>query len=221
MKHYLFTRFCAYWPGNKSYDDPDWLSHRFNLYREYNEPSLAFQKNKNFEQIIVCDERVTDEMVEYFESRPYKTKVAIGDRSCWDLTLENIDMSEKFLLTRYDSDDIIDPNFIDLIQGAANKLNSEDYLIDIPYLNRFSINNNNLYQQRYAGTSMFVTLVSNSLDPSKFLIGHNRVIANYKKIIRVKGLNPYLLIHDKNHYSKEKGKLIKENFNLRNKLWKL
>lgn len=221
MRHYLITRFCAYWPGNKSYDDPNWLNYRFELYKKYNQKSLENQKNKNFEQLIICDDRITDDMQRYFSNLDYKTKVIVKNEHWKNLVLENIDFDQKFLLTRFDSDDIIDSNFIKLIQESAYNINTEDALIDIAYLKRYSLNNNNLYQQKYKGSSMFATLVCNSLDPSDFLVNHIRAKNNYKNIIRILNLNAYLLIHEKNHYSKEKGTILKKNFNINKNVFKV
>jgi len=220
MKHYLITRFCAYWPGNKSYDDPSWLNHRFELYKKYNQKSLENQKNKNFEQLIICDDRITDDMLSYFSNLDYKTKIIVENEHWYTLVLKNIEYDEKFLLTRFDSDDVIDSNFINLIQMSARKINSEDALIDIAHLRRYSLNNKNLYQHKYRGTSMFATLVCNSLDPSKFLVNHIRAKDNYKNIIRILDLKAYLLIHKKNHYSKEKGTVVRKNFNIDKKILK-
>lgn len=64
MKHFLLTRFnLVLWPRNKfgvRFDTSDWLVHRMDLFERYCAPSIAAQTCKDFEWILLMDERTPD-----------------------------------------------------------------------------------------------------------------------------------------------------------------
>ena len=215
MRHILLSRFCAYWPGNKSYDDPDWLSNRFELYKSFNEPSLSAQTNKDFEQVIICDNRLTEEMEDYLSNLPYKTKILKDDKSCWSLFSEySSNIEEKKIITRFDCDDFLDENYIKILQEEAALLNDNDYIIDLLYINRYEKSTKSLYRHFAKNTSPFASLVCNSGKTDMFHGSHSKIINNYKYIIRKKELKAYLVIHDKNDSSVIKGNKVSNNFNI-------
>jgi hypothetical protein len=213
MRHFVLTRFCCWWPGHYSYDDSEWLENRYSIFKKYNAKKMKEQANKNFKQLIFCDSRMKDYMSEEISSFEYETEVLTGDVSWYTLLrqyLENY-KEEKIVLTRLDSDDFIDENYIDIIQKNSNLI-KDDYILDISKLHWYDTNTKKLYSQKYSSSSAFSTLVCNSGDYERYFGSHGKLKNKYKYIIKDKSLNAFACVHGKNTTSRVRGSLIKNNF---------
>lgn len=136
MKHYLFTRW------NVDNLDEKWIEDRRRLFEQYCVPGVLSQTNKNFEWVLICDDRTSPKYKEVFNSYPAtvvyfnfenynwrtgrasnKTKMERAvDLDCIggmvaDFMRENLKGDEHYIITsRLDNDDSISIDHIDKIQ---------------------------------------------------------------------------------------------------------
>ncbi len=133
IKHLILTRFNVASPGREQAIrlKPGWLEKRFQLFKDYCLPSVAYQTNKNFEWIIFFDEKTPAEYMEKIKSLqsvfPFRIEyTSLFDMSkiCPQLVSERADT--KWLLTsRLDTDDILAIDFIERLQNSLEPLESK------------------------------------------------------------------------------------------------
>jgi N-acetylglucosaminyl-diphospho-decaprenol L-rhamnosyltransferase len=111
MKHFIITRFN--YPKNYPH-----LAERLGLFFQYTLPSIKAQTCQNFEWLILCDyPPVAVAQATYLEPGKYCGTELQGKYIDY---MQNTTKDEDLvLMTRFDNDDILLPNFVEDIQKAA------------------------------------------------------------------------------------------------------
>jgi hypothetical protein len=117
MNHIIYTRF--------RYNDEKEFDYRFDLFCETMLLSLLLQKNRNFHWQIQTTSRDKPKIEEMIED--LSVEFLIQDdpsHQYWGKYLFSYDPKWK-IQSRLDSDDIVDPLYIDMIQKIANDIGDE------------------------------------------------------------------------------------------------
>lgn len=137
-KHFVITRFnirvhygCKLKnPEDNPMDkilDEDYLEERFDIFEKYTFPSMKNQKNKNFIWIILFHKRTPNK----FKERIQRLKLDFNfvdlyfddeERFSFSEYCNNFEKEEEyFLTTRIDNDDMINEEYISIVQEYANE----------------------------------------------------------------------------------------------------
>lgn len=100
---------------------PQWMDHRFTVFKEWAVPSIAGQLCKNFRWLILFDPKTTDEQLaditRGIDCVPARCPVPIGPTVA-DWINANVN-TEWLITTRFDTDDALDNRFVSELQAAA------------------------------------------------------------------------------------------------------
>ncbi len=137
-KHFIITRFniranyscslkdSSYNPMTKILD-LDYLKQRFSIFEKYTLPSIKSQTNQNFSWIVLFHSDTPN----IFKSKILKLKkkynfidVYLNDNQKFDLLeycKDNNLISDYFITTRIDNDDMLSKNYVEKVQNYANQ----------------------------------------------------------------------------------------------------
>jgi len=175
MKHIIITMF--------RYDDEDKFKKRLEVMKNTIVKSLYSQTNQNFTWVVMCRPQHREEI-----SKIYKNNIILVNDSN---DFRKLNEEENFTIqTRHDSDDLMCPQYIQLIQDQynLNKKLTEPFLIEFqPTLNQYSTNNFYEFRLDYKkmnSTSCFITLCPQGGDKTIWDHPHGKWVDNVKHIIR-------------------------------------
>lgn len=115
MKHFLITRVAV----NPKQELLDSWKLRDKIFHEYTLPSVQSQTNKNFEWLLLIDSEFDKEVIKKYKQywTVLTTNKWIQRQQTTINYINSVAYNEDYIITtRFDSDDIILPKFIDTIQ---------------------------------------------------------------------------------------------------------
>lgn len=123
FEHFVLTRFNPALPGDARGLDPDWLSHRMQLFERVCIPSLVRQTCQDFTWLVFCDRRtppVTSLRLRALARDGHFEVVwcdgAFDDRTAAVAVEERVSDVTHVLTTRLDNDDALAPDFVANLQ---------------------------------------------------------------------------------------------------------
>lgn len=149
FKHFVITRFnCVLprfkdrWPDkyNKRLDK-NYLNQRFAIFEKYTYKSIICQSNKNFEWIILFDDKTSDEYLkrvkcgeEDFAITPLLISEEDNAIECLDdYIFNNTKYVDYYITSRVDNDDMYSSDYIETVQKFCSENGNNEYFISFPY----------------------------------------------------------------------------------------
>jgi len=130
--HIVITRYALSFDGASI--NREWLDDRRNIFTNVTIPSMNLQTSKDFTWVILIDESIlrteSDFLQKYISSevnvlfRPGNSPFN-HDPHYWKLNFPIIPQGFRILTTRLDSDDWVNPKFIEKVQKVAHRLKKD------------------------------------------------------------------------------------------------
>lgn len=237
MRHYLFSRFninhLAHLPqGHPMALDSDWFNNRVKLFYKYTYPTVAYQINKNFNWIVLVDERTEGSLIEKLKELDVLkifSILKVGEfgylQTVKDLIKKESEHQDEIIIsTTLDTDDGIFPEFIDVIQGLIRKSD-----LKVPYgvnLSKGFIvdTGSGIFHSKSFSSNPFFSLIEKKKDfKSVCCLPHHLLSCNYLTINYINSPLWIQNIHSNNLINRIKGRpiIFKSNLPMNiNKLYK-
>lgn len=192
--HFILTRFnCGlysndyvFWNFYKKPDPELWMEKRLNLFETYCIPSVKRQNCKNFEWIVLFDDKTPDKYRKRMEDYCDVCEPLFSDfKGLATRVKEKAKDVETIITTRIDNDDEMLPNFIKIIQD--NKSKSEKFPFFINLYNGFKRNlKNNVISDYDNKSNMFISVIEKTKDSKTiYEYGDHTQLRKYGKIIDI------------------------------------
>jgi hypothetical protein len=174
-QHFLLTRFNlrkADWEKDKNSQtvlNKEWLKNRINLFIAYCLPSILGQTSKNFKWLIFFQDDPEEEVKELIEKlKPYSFIEPIFVKgfekfhnSLSDYLVTRTKKETKWVLTtRFDNDDALNKNFIEVLQQLIGRP-ERDSLIHFPNGLFLDLSEQNKLAASYYPFNQFLSLLEN------------------------------------------------------------
>lgn len=156
FKHYVLTRFnvksnfAVKNPNNSPLElilDESYLEERFKIFEKYTLPSIINQTNQNFKWIILFHKRTPRKFLRKIKllKNVYKFEDLYFDDNehfnFSDYCIKNNEISDFYITTRIDNDDMINKDYIDIVQKYAKK-KAHECFISFPNGEKLDLNFN-------------------------------------------------------------------------------
>lgn len=217
FKHYILTRFNINIsflnnkfpfkdpnnPPNMRILDEDYLEERFNLFEKYTLPSIKKQSNQNFKWIILFHKRTPNKFLNRIKElkKVYNfVDLYLDDHDSFnfsDYCKKHEDISDMYITTRLDNDDIIDEDFCYKIQKYANE-NLHECFLSFPYGAKLDLNFSKQFDINYKFNHFISMIGSNENTILNF--NHAAIDKIGKEIVYLKTKRPMWIeiIHQSN-----------------------
>jgi hypothetical protein len=215
-QHFLLTRFNVRvnYDSKRSGINPDWLSHRFDLFERFCYPSVRAQTNSNFKWLVYFDSDTPaffKEKISQYAKWKNFFPIYIDAEFCDQLNREVVsrfveEQTEYLITTRIDNDDAVCKNFIQLIQDHSEKKEFEF----LSFLNGYVLDTGKLYSFKYVNNP-FISLVekigsSSANDFKTILCGEHSQLSTLGNIKRIDTDAVWLqVVHGKNISNRIRG----------------
>jgi glutaredoxin-related protein len=216
FQHFILTRFNVkvdYSPARNGLN-PEWLSHRFELFEQFCYPSVRSQSNQNFKWLVYFDSETPDDfkakIKQYAEWQNFIPVFLDGQFSQEinrAIILEHLEKDTEFLITtRLDNDDAVAVNFVQTIQNSF----ARQPLEFLNLTNGYVWSNNRLYSFEYLHNPFMSLIEKVNLQASNgfktILCGEHTQIAAYGAIRQIRSKPIWLqVIHGKNVSNRIRG----------------
>lgn len=218
FQHLIITRCNIYW--QKEALSEEWNIRRLELLNQNLRKSLAEQTNQNFKFISLWSKlynggELENEHKELIQLNPLPENRTSEEKERWgksfqlqlnDVVAEYFD-GNPLLITRIDSDDRVEPKFIEKLQTAVNP-ERFPYYYDIDRIfifNKTGILGEKTEHKQPQNTSCFVSVLSAEIECSPYKYAHPDVGKHIKGEI-VPNLTAYCHYHSLNISSKFAGR---------------
>lgn len=230
FQHFILTRFNVRVDYSKSRAgiQPDWLTHRFQLFDQFCYPSVRSQSNQNFKWLVFFNsetpKRFQNKIKEYTQWQnfmPIYVDCEFTNEINRESVLHHLKTDVDYLITtRLDNDDAISKDFVQLIQ---NNFQQQDFEF-LNFTSGYVWHNSKLYSFDYLHNP-FMTLIEkvHQLTINGFqtiICGQHTELSALGKIKQIKTKPTWLqVIHDKNVSNRIRGirqpiKGLTENFSI-------
>jgi len=225
MVHLVVSRTALKWNHpNLKLDWDEWVEDRLMLYNLITRRSIANQTNQDFTLITLVDEKLLrhEHSLSYRQlhnfSLPNEVIIPVPRRDSYHKTemidrikwyVDKINYDDDVIITRLDSDDAIEENFIDNVQSLLIKNNT---YVDIKDSFTHNLNLNKSYQSnKYLSTISPFVSVRESIREFKcipYYYQHTDII-KYCDGVKYSKLKAIQNIHGQNLFNKCSGEEIK------------
>lgn len=186
MNHLILTRFNILCSRGVAYKDESWLRERVRLFYKFCLPSVERQVNQNFRWLLFVDSESPSWLCEEFDqiSARYKNVEWIFSSNYTEARngVKNSVRREDFplLTTRLDNDDIIFPNFTEVVQQHTNQwcTDLQPLIISFPYGYTFWVRHNKFKRLRVLG-NQFISYVEHNFPVKTVLRSKHRNIVRF------------------------------------------
>lgn len=210
FKHYLLTRYNVGLYSSNPYnikDPEEWMSHRLAFF-ELTAKTVAAQKNKNFEWLLFFDENTPEERLKEVAHilAPVVKAGVKGARLVRGQALHK-PPTPWVITTRFDSDDFLAPEFIEIIQ---QEFNDQTEVLDVVGVQLDWATSKYYDTTRHKPNSPFISLVEKSATMrTVYAETHSTLYGGPGG--RLIGPGPYYIqvIHDRNLMNKINGPQVK------------
>ncbi len=210
FEHFIITRFNLLHPDWKKTKNGElvlsesWLTNRFNLFENFNYPSVKSQTNKKFQWLIFFDERTPQNFRQRIKAlapgvfNPY----FVDGMSAFLPTIKSIlsqSKAEYIISSRIDNDDILHEKYVQWIQERFQPM---DFMsIDFPYGYSLDISTDRVkLGYHYQQNNPFISLIEQNTSDLQSVWSFNH--ADWKRhslILRDFSVKPWMsIIHSEN-----------------------
>ena len=162
FRHVILTRFNLATSGRESKlrNNPDWLSHRFDLFERYCLPSVCGQTTQDFDWLIFFDDQTPEE----FRSRVKDAQSMQPFHSIYSplfpsdgwrnaaLDCVSSDPREALLTSTLDNDDGIAQDYVQRLHSAVGKFTGDKPLA-FNFLNGLIVSDKKLYLHQHPSSA--------------------------------------------------------------------
>jgi hypothetical protein len=215
-QHFLLTRFNVRvnYDSERTGINPNWLSHRFELFEQFCYPSVRAQTNLNFQWLVYFDsetppifkERI-DRYAEWENFLPIYLEAEFSDQINQEKVFALIQEKTEYLITtRMDNDDAVCTSFIQCIQDNFEAREFEF----ISFVNGYVLDTGKLYAFKYVNnpfTSLVERIKSTSVNEIRtILCGEHSQLSALGNIKQIETDSTWLqVVHGKNVSNRIRG----------------
>jgi len=180
MQHFILTKVATGRPGDS------WLRTRLELFRDYCLPSVSGQRKREFTWLLAMNPRTPSWFINALSPLLESANATVvftpdSDRLFpnWTPLIEHLISSDRLLTSRLDSDDMLQVNFVDDVQRAAQQV-EDDTVLDFP--SGFQVRLPDFACRRFTSEcpTHFISLVESRRQTVCGCGNHTRIKAKYR-----------------------------------------
>ena len=211
FQHLIITRSNVFW--QKEALSEEWNRKRLDMFNRFLRPSLAKQTNKDFKFISLWGRfynggEIPNEYKEFVEVEPIDATEDKEKRRNWSISFcsqireiaKKHSTAEFTLISRIDSDDYVEPDYVEKLQKAV-KFNECPYYYDVDKIFCVRIKTGKITEKtehkKPRNTSAFVSVLEKPIVCYPYSFPHQDIGKKMNGRI-LSGLNVHLTLHDLN-----------------------
>lgn len=208
----------------EQYKNPEWLSHRFELFEKYCYPSIQQQTNKNFIWLCTFHKDTPEPFVskiKEYEQNCEQMKISYAEHfSAYEKDISElvkllVPRTQYLVTTRLDNDDSLAIDYIDEIQKRLYQY--DGYFIDFWYGFTYDVLNRVPYYIK-TRRNPFSTRVEKWENAKTIKVFNHTLINRYAPVLNVKTKPMWAqIIHGENVLNKVDGDKFEETIDFKNR----